>query len=52
MVNILDVMAGKVEVGENVVVWGNRKPGIGCALHLSKQGKKVTLVGKRKISRL
>ncbi len=48
VVNILDVMAGKVEVGENVIVYGNRKPGIGCALHLSKQGKKVTLVGKEK----
>jgi len=31
-----------------VVIWGNRKPGIGCALHLAKQGKKVTLVGKDK----
>ena len=48
VVNILEVMAGKVEVGENVVIWGNRKPGIGCALHLSKLGKKVTLVGREK----
>lgn len=48
IVNILDVMSGKVEVGENVVIWGNRKPGIGCALMLTKQGKKVTLVGKEK----
>jgi pyruvate/2-oxoglutarate dehydrogenase complex dihydrolipoamide dehydrogenase (E3) component len=46
LVNLLDVMSGSVEVGEKVVVWGNRKPGIGCALHLAKQGKKVTLVGK------
>jgi len=46
VVNILDVMAGKVDVGENVVVWGNRKPGIGCALKLAREGKKVTLVGK------
>jgi 2,4-dienoyl-CoA reductase (NADPH2) len=29
-------------------VWGNRKPGIGLALHLAKQGKKVTIVGKDK----
>jgi 2,4-dienoyl-CoA reductase (NADPH2) len=48
VVNVLDVMAGKAEIGENVVVWGNRKPGIGVALHLAKQGKKVTIVGKEK----
>ena len=48
VVALADVMSGKVEVGEKVVVWGNRKPGIGCALHLAKQGKKVTLVGKDK----
>ncbi len=48
LVNLLEVMSGKAEVGEKVVVWGNRKPGIGCALHLAKQGKKVTLVGKDK----
>lgn len=47
-VNILDVMGGKAEIGEKVVIWGNRKPGIGCALHLAKQGKQVTLVGKEK----
>ena len=46
--NLLDVMSGKAEVGETVVICGNRKPGIGCALHLAKQGKKVTLVGKEK----
>ena len=48
VVYLLDVMSGKVPVGQNVVVYGNRKPGIGCALHLAKQGKKVTLVGKEK----
>ena len=48
VVNVLDVMAGKTEVGENVVVWGNRKPGIGVALHLAKKGKKVTIVGREK----
>lgn len=48
MVNVLDVLAGTAEVGENVVVWGNRKPGIGVALHLAKLGKKVTIVGKEK----
>ncbi|RLC24964.1 MAG: NADH oxidase [Deltaproteobacteria bacterium] len=48
VVNILDALTGKAEVGENVVVWGNRKPGIGVALKLAKEGKKVTLVGKDK----
>ncbi len=48
VINILDVMNGKAQVGEKVVVWGNRKPGIGLALHLAKQGKKVTIVGKDK----
>jgi len=47
-VNLLDVMNGSAAVGEKVLIWGNRKPGIGCALHLAKQGKKVTLVGKEK----
>jgi len=48
VVSLADVMSGRADVGEKVVVWGNRKPGIGCALHLAKQGKKVTLVGKDK----
>jgi len=48
VVNVLDVLRGDAKVGENVVVWGNRKPGIGVALSLAKQGKKVTLVGKEK----
>jgi 2,4-dienoyl-CoA reductase (NADPH2) len=48
IVNLLDVMSGKAEVGETVVMYGNRKPGIGGALHLAKQGKKVTIVGREK----
>ena len=48
VVYLLDVMSGKAPVGQTVVVYGNRKPGIGCALHLAKQGKKVTLVGREK----
>jgi len=35
-------------VGDNVVVWGNKKPAIGCALALAKKGKKVYLVGKER----
>jgi 2,4-dienoyl-CoA reductase (NADPH2) len=46
--NVLDVLRGNAEVGEKVLVWGTRKPGIGVGLHLAKQGKKVTLVGKEK----
>jgi 2,4-dienoyl-CoA reductase (NADPH2) len=48
IVNLLDVMSGRAEVGETVVMYGNRKPGIGGALHLAKQGKKVTIVGREK----
>ena len=48
VVNVLDVLSGDAKVGDKVVVWGNRKPGIGVALFLSKQGKKVTIVGKEK----
>jgi 2,4-dienoyl-CoA reductase (NADPH2) len=48
VVSLADVMSGRADVGEKVVVWGNRKPGIGSALFLAKQGKKVTLVGKDK----
>jgi len=48
VVNVLDVLAGTAQVGERVVVWGNRKPGIGVALKLAKEGKKVTIVGREK----
>lgn len=48
VVGVLDVLAGRAKVGENVVVWGNYKPGVGVALFLAKQGKKVTIVGKNK----
>jgi len=47
-VNVLEVLRGDAEIGEKVLVWGTRKPGIGVALHLAKQGKKATLVGKEK----
>jgi len=48
VVNVLDVLSGKATVGNKVVVWGNRKPGIGVALFLAKQGKKVTIIGKER----
>jgi len=45
VVLMLDVLNGTAKVGDRVVVWGNRKPGIGVGLFLAKQGKKVTIVG-------
>ena len=48
VVNVLDVLSGRADVGDTVVIYGNRKPGIGVALFLAKQGKKVTIVGKEK----
>jgi NADPH-dependent 2,4-dienoyl-CoA reductase/sulfur reductase-like enzyme len=48
VVKVLDVLSGKAKMGDKVVVWGNRKPGIGVALYLAKQGKKVTIVGRNK----
>jgi 2,4-dienoyl-CoA reductase (NADPH2) len=48
VVSVLDVLDGTAQVGDNVVVWGNMKPGIGVALFLAKQGKKVTVVGREK----
>ena len=48
VVNLLNVMNGQAQVGQTIVIYGNRKPGIGCALHLAKQGRKVTLVGREK----
>jgi len=52
VVNVLDVLSGKANVGDKVVVWGNRKPGIGVALFLARQSKKVTIVGKEKTAGL
>lgn len=48
VVAVLDVLSGKAQIGENIVVWGNRKPGIGVALFLAKQKKKVTIIGREK----
>ena len=48
VVSVLDVLSGTIEVGDKVIVWGNRKPGIGVGLFLAKQGKKVTIVGSER----
>lgn len=43
-----DVLEGKAEVGDKIVVWGGKKPGIGVALYLAERGKKVTLVSRER----
>ncbi|NNG01330.1 MAG: FAD-dependent oxidoreductase [Desulfobacteraceae bacterium] len=48
VVNVLDVLGGRAQVGKKVVVWGNRKPGIGVSLHLAQKGVKTTLIGREK----
>jgi 2,4-dienoyl-CoA reductase (NADPH2) len=48
VVRATDVLEGKVQVGDNIVVWGGKKPGIGVALYLAEQGKKVTLVSRER----
>ena len=48
VVSVMDVLNGTAEAGDKVVVWGNRKPGIGVGLFLAKQGKKVTIVGSER----
>ena len=40
IVNVLEVLRDQAEVGEKVVVSGNRKPGIRVALYLAKQKKR------------
>jgi 2,4-dienoyl-CoA reductase-like NADH-dependent reductase (Old Yellow Enzyme family)/thioredoxin reductase len=46
-----DVLSGKVEVGQEVVIIGGRATGLETALYLAKQGKKVSVVGVRQIAR-
>jgi 2,4-dienoyl-CoA reductase (NADPH2) len=48
VVSVLDVLEGKADVGNKVIVWGGKKPGIAVALDLSKKGKKVTLVSQER----
>ena len=46
-----DVLTGKVNVGQEVVVIGGRLVGLETAIHLAKQGKKVSVVSRGKIAR-
>jgi len=43
-----DVLEGKVDTGNKVIVWGGKGPGITTALYLAEKGKKVTLVCKER----
>ncbi len=45
---VADILEGKTDTGEKVLVWGGKKPGIGVALHLAEKGKKVTLVSRER----
>jgi 2,4-dienoyl-CoA reductase-like NADH-dependent reductase (Old Yellow Enzyme family)/thioredoxin reductase len=46
-----DVLTGKVNVGQEVAVIGGRLVGLETAIHLAKQGKKVSVVSRGKIAR-
>jgi 2,4-dienoyl-CoA reductase-like NADH-dependent reductase (Old Yellow Enzyme family)/thioredoxin reductase len=47
VVQAVDVIQGKVQVGQSVVVVGGRIVGMQTAMSLAKEGKKVTLVTKK-----
>ena len=49
VVQAVDVIQGKAKVGNEVVVVGGRFVGMETALHLAKQGKKVSLVTEREL---
>ena len=44
LVSALDILDGKVDPGNRVVVWGGKKPAISAALVMADRGKKVTMV--------
>lgn len=46
-----DVLTGEVNVGQEVVVIGGRLVGLETAIHLAKQGKRVSVVSRGKIAR-
>ncbi len=53
VVSALDVLTDKVKVGDQIVIWGGRKPAVGVALYLAEKGKKkISLVCKdRKVGK-
>ncbi|MEM2313040.1 MAG: FAD-dependent oxidoreductase [Candidatus Nezhaarchaeales archaeon] len=44
VVSAVDVLEGRVETGEKVVVWGGKGAGIVTALYLANKGRKVSMV--------
>ena len=50
VVQAVDVLAGKVRVGQEVVVIGGHLVGLDAALFLAEQGKKVSVIEKLKIA--
>lgn len=49
VVTALDVLGGKREVGEKVVIWGSGLVAFETADYLSEMGKKITIVTRRKV---
>jgi len=49
IVSAIDVLNEKVETGDNILVWGGKKPGIAAALYLAEKGnKKISLIVKER----
>jgi 2,4-dienoyl-CoA reductase (NADPH2) len=50
VVSVFDVMTDKAKVGDHVVIWGGKKPGISAALHLSERKgvKDIAMVVKER----
>jgi 2,4-dienoyl-CoA reductase-like NADH-dependent reductase (Old Yellow Enzyme family)/thioredoxin reductase len=51
VVQATDVLSGRAQVGNEVVIIGGRLVGINTALYLAEQGKKVSIITRSKIAR-
>jgi 2-enoate reductase len=51
VVQAVDVLAGKLKVGNEVVVIGGRTVGLDAALFLAEKGKKVSIITRSKFAR-
>lgn len=51
IVQATDVLTGKVDVGQEVVVIGGRLTGLDAAIFLAEKGKNVSIVSRRQIAR-
>ena len=51
VVQATDVLSGKVQVGEEVVIIGGKLVGLTTALFLAERGKKVSVITRNKIGR-